>query len=280
MSQGEAAAGGGHRATRNNPVPEPVAVRHTVEGPDGAPVLVLGNSLGTDLAMWDQVVPLLRDRFRVVRYDHRGQGGSPVPDGPYEVEALGADVLALLDRLGVERAAYAGVSIGGMTALWLAAHAPQRIAAVAAFCTSAHPGGPDAWEQRARTVLDAGSVGAVADAVVDRWLTPGFAAAHPSQREELLGMLRASPVRGYAELCRLLGRLDLRPDLPEIGVPVLIVGAAQDGSLPPADHAQPAAAAIPGARYELLDPAAHIPMLEDPGAVARLIREHLEDHDE
>lgn len=253
-----------------------VAVNHRVDGPEDGPVIVLGNSLGTDLTMWDACAELLvAGGLRVVRYDHRGQGDSADGGGECEISDLGGDVLALLDALGIERAAYAGVSIGGMVALWLAMSAGARIAAIAAFCSSAFPGNPEAWETRSETVLAAGSAEPVAEAVVERWLTPDFAAATPDLQLRLLAMVRATPPEGYARLCRMLARLDLRPQLGAIAIPSLVVAGAQDQSLPP-QHSEAIARGIGHARYELLDPAAHIPMVQTPQRVAALILDQME----
>lgn len=255
----------------------PIDLHRCVEGPADAPAVLLGNSLGTDLTMWDRVVPALRERYRVVRYDHRGQGASPVVPGPYDVADLGRDALALLDALAIERAVYCGVSIGGMVGLWLAAYAPDRIQALVACCTSAHPGSAQSWAERAATVTAAGGTDPIADAVVARWVTPAFAAAHPDVVAELRAMLLASPAPGYAACCGVVERLDLRPALCGIAVPTLLVAGAQDEALP-AEHGERIACAIPEARFELLDPAAHIPMVERPDAVAALILEQMEVH--
>lgn len=252
-----------------------VSVDHRIDGPDGAPVLVLGNSLGTTTALWDDVVALLKDSFRVVRYDHRGHGRSPVPPGPYEIADLGRDVVALLDELEIERAAYCGVSIGGMVALWLGANAPERLTTVIPCCTAAYLGNASAWSERATTVLAAGSTEPIADAVVGRWVTPAFAAANPDVVAGLRAMLLSSPPAGYAACCGALERLDLRADVKRIAVPALVVAAAGDESIPP-EHSERIAAAIPGARLATLDPAAHLPMAERPDAVADLLREHME----
>ena len=253
-----------------------IALNYRVDGPAGAPTLVLGTSLGTSLAMWDPVTELLRAAFRIVRFDHRGQGDSPVPAGPYEIADLGGDVIALLDALSIPVAAYAGVSIGGMVGLWLAANTRGRIHKLAVFCSSAHPGTPEAWRQRADTVRAADSIAPVAEAVVSRWLTREFADRNPEIRAGLLAMLNASPVAGYAELCEMLAELDLRADLARISAPALIVAGDQDTALP-AVHSELIANDIGGSRYELLERSAHIPMAERPEIVAALIREHLSD---
>ncbi|MHB1469868.1 MAG: 3-oxoadipate enol-lactonase, partial [Solirubrobacteraceae bacterium] len=250
-----------------------VPVHRVVEGPQNAPALVLGNPLGTATGVWDEVAQLLNEQLRIVRYDHRGQGLSPVPEGDYDIADLGADAIALLDALGIERAVYCGMSIGGMVGLWLAAHAPERIAALVAICTSAHPGDPDGWARRAATVLDAGCTQPVIDAVTARWLTPEFAESHPQARRQLRSMLLASPAQGYAACCGALERLDLRPQLAEIECPVLVVSGAQDEALPAA-HGEAITEAIEGSRHVLLDPAAHIPTAQRPHTIARLIVEH------
>src|SRR5215218_569927 len=185
-----------------------VELNYLIEGPEDAPVLVLANSLGTALGMWDDQAPALRERFRLLRYDHRGHGGSSVPPGPYEIEDLGRDVLALLDRLEVERVSFCGHSIGGMVGMWLASEAPERIERLVLCCTSAKFTPPEMWEERARTVR-ADGVGAIADAVVERWFTPAFRADRPETVEwagrmlwdatrGLRGLLRGDPGRGPA----------------------------------------------------------------------------------
>jgi 3-oxoadipate enol-lactonase len=252
-----------------------VALHHAFDGPAGAPPLILGNALGTALALWDPVVAHLGDDRRIVRYDHRGQGASPEPPGPYAIADLGADVLALLDDLGLDRVDYAGVSVGGMVGLWLAAHAPERIDRLMVFNASACPGNPDAWRRRAAAVRAAGGTATVAEGVVVRWLTPPFAAEHPEVLDGLGALLVASPPEGYVALCDMLAELDLREDLGAIRAPTLVAGGAGDEALPP-EHARAIADGIGGARFVLLDPAAHIPMAERPDAVAALIREHLE----
>ncbi len=253
-----------------------VAVHHEINRSETeASVLVLGNSLGTTAAMWDPVVPALAARRRLVRYDHRGQGASPAPPGPYAIADLGRDVVALLDRLEIDRAAYCGVSLGAMVGLWLAAHVPDRIESLVVCSGSAHLGNPDAWVERAQTVRAAGSTAPIADAVVGRWLTADFAARRPDIAAWLRAMVLASPAAGYAACCGVLERLDLRAELARITAPTLVVAGSEDTSIPP-EHGRAIAAAVPAARLELLSPAAHIPMAECPEAVAALILGHLD----
>jgi 3-oxoadipate enol-lactonase len=252
-----------------------VALHHEIAGPQDAPVLLLAGALGTSLDVWDALVEPLAERLRVVRVDHRGHGRSPVPPGPYEIADLAGDVLALLDDLGVQRAHLAGVSIGAMVAMWLGAHAPERVDRLVLICTSAHMAPASRWAERAAAVLNAGSVEAVADTVVERWLTPPFAAEHPQVRAWLRAMLAAQPADGYAACCGAIERMDLRGDLPRITAPTLVVSGADDDATGP-EHQELIAAAIPGARLVSLAGAAHQAAVEQPAATTRLILEHLE----
>jgi 3-oxoadipate enol-lactonase len=251
-----------------------VIVHHVVTGPADAPPLVLSNSLGADLRMWDPQAGALAERFRLVRYDARGHGGSPVPDGPYTIDHLGQDVVALLDHLGIERAHFAGLSLGGMTGLWLAANAPERLGRLVLVCTSAQLGPPETWRERAETVRAQGTE-AVAEAGVGRWLTERFREAHPDTAAWLRDMIAATSDAGYAACCAVIEHMDLTPGLAGISAPTLVIAGAQDPSTPP-EHAQRIATAVPGARLEVLDPAAHLANVEQPEAMTRLILEHLE----
>ena len=249
-------------------------VHHVVTGPADAPPLILSNSLGADLRMWDAQAEELAERFRLVRYDTRGHGGSTVPDGPYTIDHLGQDLLALLDHLEIERAHFAGLSLGGMTGLWLAVHAPERLLRLALLSTSAQLGPPETWRERAQTVRAQGTE-AVADAGVGRWLTAGFREAHPGTAAWLRDMIAATPDAGYAAACAVIEHMDLTAGLAGIPAPTLVIAGAQDPATPP-EHAERIVAAIPQARLEVLDPAAHLANVEQPEAVTRLILEHLE----
>lgn len=251
-----------------------VPLHHAVAGPPGAPVVVLGGSLGSTLAMWDPQVPGLAERFRLVRYDHRGHGGSPVPPGPYTVADLGADVLALLDRLGVERAHLVGLSLGGMVATWLAAHAPERVDRAALLCTSALLGPARLWADRAAAVRAAEDTGAVADAVVARWFTPAYAAREPDRVAAARAMIAATPPDGYAACCGAIERMDLTGDLSAVTAPTLVVAGAEDLAAP-VPHAERLVAGIRGARLAVVPDAAHLANLEQPAAVTTLLLDHL-----
>jgi 3-oxoadipate enol-lactonase len=250
----------------------PIDVHYEVTGPDDAPVLVLSNSLGSTTAMWDPQVPVLAERLRVVRYDHRGHGGSPVPPGPYDLADLGADALALLDRLGVARVHWCGLSLGGMVGMWLAINAPERIDRLVLCCTSARLGPPSMWAERAATVRAEG-VEAIADAGIGRWLTPGFIEREPAVAADVRAMLAATPAEGYAACCAAIEHMDLLDELGAVRAPTLVIAGTQDPATPP-EHAERIVARIPGARLELVD-AAHLATIEQPAAMTELIAGHL-----
>jgi 3-oxoadipate enol-lactonase len=250
-------------------------VHHVVDGPQDAPVLVLSSSLGTTHAMWEPQVAALRERFRLVRYDRRGHGASPVPPGPYSMADLGGDVLALLDHLGIERAHFAGLSIGGMVGIWLGAHAPERIDRLALLCTTAAFEDPAAWADRAALVREAGSPEPLADVTLGRWFTDGFREQHPEVVAALRAGLLATPAEGYAGCCEAIGAMDQRADLGRIGAPTLVIAGDEDPSTPPA-MLRAIAEAIPGARYEELAPARHIANVEQAERVTALFADHFD----
>ena len=249
-----------------------VELHHLVEGPKDAPVLVLSNSLGTTLDVWRDQAPALRERFRLLRYDHRGHGGSPVPPGPYTIEDLGRDVIALLDRLGVGRFSFCGLSIGGMVGMWLASEAPERIERLVLCCTSAHFD-PDAYESRARTVRQHG-VAKVAEAVLERWFTPALRESHPEVVEWAEQMLRDTPPEGYAGCCEAIAGADLPGRLGGIRAPTAIIAGAEDHAAPP-DRSEFIRVSLPDAHVIVLSSAAHLANVEQPEAVTRAILDHL-----
>jgi 3-oxoadipate enol-lactonase len=252
-----------------------IDVHAVVEGPADAPVLVLSTSIGASLAMWEPQAAALRDRFRVVRYDHRGHGSSPVPPGPYELADLGADVLRLLDRLEVEAAHFCGLSLGGMVGMWLAAHAPERIRGLVLCCTSLRPGPPESWAERAELVRREG-MGVLADGLMTRWFTPGWVQAHPDKVSELRAMVAATPAEGYAACCGAIERMELADALSGIRADTLVIAGQEDPATPP-EHGRAIVEGISRARLEVLSPAAHLASVEQSEAVTRLIAEQLTD---
>ena len=252
----------------------PVDLNCTSSGPVNAPVLLLGGSLGTTLDMWDPQVAELSRTHHVVRFEHRGHGGSPVPNGPYTIDELGADVVTMLDRLGLTRVSYCGLSIGGMVGQWLAIHAPERIDRLILLCTAPYLPPASSWHERAAAVREAGTPEVVADAVLSRWFTPEYADTHGDLVARYRAMISGIDPEGYAGCCEAIAAMDLRSGLAGITAPTLVVAGRQDPSIPP-EHGEAIAEAVPGARFELVDPGAHLVSVERADVVTSLIAEHL-----
>ncbi len=250
-----------------------VEVDYTEDGPAGAPVVVLSHSLGATRGMWDPQVPVLAERYRVISYDTRGHGASPAPAGPYSLDDLVDDLVALLDRVGARRAHVVGLSLGGMTAMRLAAREPDRVGRMVLLCTSAKVD-PQPFLDRAAAVRVHGT-GSVAAAVVGRWLTPSYAAEHPDLVARLEAMVAAADDEGYAACCEVVAGMDVRGDLGRIAAPTLVVSGADDLALPP-EHQRLIADGIPGARLLTVTPGAHVANLEQPLEVAGAILAHLD----
>jgi 3-oxoadipate enol-lactonase len=250
-----------------------VSVSYTVDGPAGAPVVVLSNSLGATRGMWDPQVPPLAERYRVVTYDTRGHGESPAPAGPYSLDDLVDDLVALLDEVGARRAHVVGLSLGGMTGLRLAAREPERVDRLAVMCTSAKPE-PQGFLDRAAAVR-AGGTAPIAPTVATRWLTPPFAAEHPDLVARLEAMIAGTDDEGYASCAEVVARVDLREDLGRITAPTLVVSGADDPALPP-EHQRLIAEGIPGAELLTVAPAAHLANLERSLEVTGALLAHLD----
>ncbi len=244
-----------------------------VEGPDDAPVLMMSNSLATDLTMWDAQAAALKDRYRIVRYDSRGAGQSVAPDRPYSMPELARDALNILDALKIERAHWLGLSKGGMVGQWLAAHHGDRLGKVILANTAARMNAPGLWNQRIRTVRT-GGMAAIVDATVARWLTPGCIAASPDLVARIRAMILATPAHGYAGCGAAIRDMDQHESIAAIRNPVLVIVGTHDPATPPAtgDYI---ASRIPGARIVALD-AAHLSNLEKPEAFTRAVADFLD----
>ena len=243
---------------------------HRLDGRESAPPLLFSNSLGTTLEMWDPQVAAVATRFRLVRYDRRGNGRSPVPPGPYSIEDLGRDALDLLDDLGLARVSFCGLSIGGMVGMWLASEEPERVDRLV-LCSTAPTLPPrEQWLERAATVRAQG-VAAIADAALERWFTP---LAPGSLVETFRTMLVETPAEGYAGCCEALADLDLRDRLAAIEAPTLVVTGAEDPVAPP-EAGERLAASIAGARHVTIDGARHIANAEQPSTFTEHVLAHL-----
>jgi 3-oxoadipate enol-lactonase len=230
-----------------------------IDGNDSAPALILSNSLGTNLGMWDPQVPALTQHFRLVRYDRRGHGQSGAPAGSYSMEMLGRDVLAIMDGLGIEKANWCGLSMGGMVGQWLGANAPERFDKLVLSNTASYYADKNAWADRINAVKT-GGVAAVAAGVANRWFTPGFISREPDRVERLSQMVRETSVEGYLGCCDAIRDMDHRDLLPKITAPTLIIAGKHDVATTPAD-AEFIRDRIPGAKLAMLD-AAHISNVE------------------
>jgi len=229
------------------------------DGPEDAPVVVLSNSLGTDFAMWDPQVASLAHSFRVVRYDQRGHGKSAVTPGPYSIARLGQDVVGLLDALAIERAHFCGLSLGGMTGMWLGIHAPSRLRRLVLANTAARIGNPDNYNTRIEKVRT-GGIASVSQAVLERWFTPSFIAEHPDRIAAMRQMMERTPVDGYVGCCAAVRDMDQRDEVALIGAPTLVIAGMHDLATPAADG-RVLADRIKGANYVELD-GAHLSNIE------------------
>jgi 3-oxoadipate enol-lactonase len=220
---------------------------------------MLASSLGTTHRLWDPNLEALTARFRVIRYDHPGHGGSP--PGPRTIEGFARQALALADELGLDRFGFCGLSLGGMVGIWLGAHAPDRVDRLVLACTAPHLPPREQWLERAATVRARG-MAAVADAVVARWFTPRFAGEVATWRATLL----ATPPEGYARACEAIAGMDLRGELRRIKVPTTVILGSDD---PVLDDESERLLAQVGTVVEL--EAAHLANVEQPDAFSRAV---------
>ena len=244
-----------------------------IDGPADAPPLVLLGSLGSTLDMWEPNVAALAERFRVVRLDNLGHGGSPVPEGPYTIAGLARTALATLDSLGLDRVAWAGFSLGGMIGMYLGSEHPERLSALALCCTTPYFADKTPWRQRIETVREQGT-GAIADAVAARWFSPDWAAGHPDVVKDAVGWIAGTSDAGYAASCEAIVDWDHRDRLSAVAVPTLVLAGADDQATPVDPHSRTLVDGIPGARLEVV-PGGHVATFESAEAANRLLLEHL-----
>ena len=244
-----------------------MTLHHRIEG-EGDRVVVLSGSLGSTLAMWDPQLPALKERFRVLRYDHPGHGGSPVSQDR-TVDALTAHLLVLLDDLGVERVSFCGLSLGGAVGMCAALDAPERIDRLVLCSTSRRFASPEVWDDRAAKVRGEG-VEAVADVVLDHWFTPQF---HDVRRYR--DMLVATSPEGYARCCEAVRDWDARGVLSAVRARTLAIAGAEDPSTSP-DQLEAIVAEVPGARLAVLDKGRHLVNVERAASFNDLLLAHLE----
>jgi 3-oxoadipate enol-lactonase len=244
-----------------------------LDGPADAPVVVLSNSLGTTLEMWEPQVPALSERFAVLRYDHPGHGSGRESAPARSVEALARGVIGILDERGLERVSFCGLSLGGAVGMWLAMHEPGRIDRLALACTSARFGLRENWLARAATVRD-GGVEAVADAVLQLWFSARTHREAPALVRAYRAMMVSAEREGYAGCCEALADWGPGDELAAIRAPTLVLAGSEDPVTPPA-QGEAIAGRVRGAHMSVLQGAGHLANLEEPDAFNRLLLEHL-----
>jgi 3-oxoadipate enol-lactonase len=248
----------------------------SVEGRDGGPTLMLSNSLGCTLQIWEPQMKALTQVFRVIRYDRRGHGKSSVPPAPYSIERFGRDVLAILDDLNIDKVYFCGLSMGGMVGQWLGANAPERLDKIILSNTACYYPDPTNWLNRIKAVKE-GGIAAVADTVIAGWLTADFREPEPRIAANMKTMLLATPVQGYLACCEALSTLDQRALLPKIKSQTMVIAGQHDMATPVA-AGEFISRQIPRASLTILD-AAHISNVEQPhaftDAVIGLVTQHL-----
>lgn len=255
-----------------------VRLASSLEGPDGAPAVILANPIGTSRAIWDAQVRVLRRDYRLLRFELRGHGKpgarSDAPPGPYSIAELGTDVLGLMHEYGITAAAYCGVSLGGMIGLWLAANAPERISSLVVCCTAITPmPSRQAWLDRAALVRSSG-MAAISEMIPPRWFTPEFIAREPAAVSFVMDMLHGTDPGGYAGCGEAIAELDLRPALGSIKAPTLVIAGAQDQAAPPRQGAV-TASGIADSRLTVIRGTSHLAPYQTPGPVTGAIIEHL-----
>ena len=244
-------------------------IHYRLDGRPDAPVLVLSNSLGADLSMWEPQLAAFTRHFRVLRYDTRGHGASEVTPGEYSIEMLGRDVAGLLDHLGIDRASFCGLSMGGLIGMWLGLHRADRIEKLVLCNTGASIGSLDAWNSRIDAVRKGGT-SAICELVLQRWFTPSFREREPAAVDRFKQVFLKTSPEGYVANCAAIRDADLRDAIAGIRSPTLVVTGSHDFATPP-EGARFMAEHIPGAKYVELD-SAHI---SNVGVAARFTEEVL-----
>lgn len=234
-------------------------INYRVDGPEQAPALLMSNSLGTNLNMWDWQIPDFAQHFRVVRYDARGHGGSAAPAGPYSIEMLAKDALGLLDALGISRANFCGLSMGGMVGQWIGTNAPERLDRLVLCNTSAHMPPRNLWDARIDAALNKG-MDSLVETVVDRWFSKTFQQSNPDDVAKVRAMILTTPGIGYAACCMAIRDMDQRDTIRAVSVPTLVIVGSKDPATPP-DHGGLIHERITGSTLATLD-AAHLSNIE------------------
>lgn len=237
------------------------------------PVLVLSNSLGTDLSMWKPQVPALASKYRLLRYDTRGHGESSAARTPYTMAQLGQDVIGLMDALQISKASFCGLSLGGMVGICIGINSPERIENLILANTNAFTAQPEFWQKRIDTLLNDGGIATIVDGVMARFFSPEFASASPAVVAQVRADMLATPLQGYVACCAAIRDMDFREGLSRIQAPTLVIAGKKDLASPP-ENGEYLAANIKGARYAEIA-AAHISNLEKPAEFNKLVADFM-----
>lgn len=246
------------------------------DGPSDAPVVMLSNSLSSNLSMWDDQIAALAVKYRVLRYDQRGHGQSAVTPGPYSFDLLADDVAALLQTLGIESVHFVGLSMGGMTGQALGVRKPETLKSLVLCDTSPHMPPPEMWDERIALARGEG-MAATSDATLERWFTADFRATRPDAIERVRRMIESTPVEGYAGCCMAIRNMDNRPILAEISAPTCIIVGADDPSTPLSASKQ-IHGEIAGSKLAIIDNAAHLSNIEKAGEFNAILTDFLSRH--
>lgn len=241
--------------------------------PNGTPV-VFANSLGTDLRLWDALTPLLPAGLRLLRYDKRGHGLSGTPDGPYTMDDLTSDVEGMIEAMGLGSVTFVGLSIGGMIGQNLASRRPDLVHALVLSNTAAKMGDPASWNDRIAAIETAG-LASMEDAILDRWFGPRFQST--PEAKLWVAMLSRTPQSGYLGCCAAIANADLTETTRTLDLPTLAISGSHDGASPP-DLVAATAALIPGAAFQTIEGAGHLPCVENPTAFAAILTSFLKEH--
>ena len=253
-----------------------VTLHYRVEGdPQGSPV-VFGNSLGTDFRLWDQLLPLLPEGLRIIRFDKRGHGLSSCPGDSYRMDELVGDTAGLLQALEIRDCLFVGLSIGGIIAQGLAAKHPELVRSIVISNSAARIGDARMWQERIN-LLREGGIEALADTIMQRWFAESFRRDRKPELAAWRNMLTRTPLDGYIGCSAAIGATDYTEQTARLRLPALVVAGSEDGSVPP-DVARATAELIPGARFELIDDAAHLPCVEHPRTYARVLTDFMREH--
>jgi 3-oxoadipate enol-lactonase len=250
-----------------------IDIRYDIAGE--GPWVILSHSLASDLALWEPQMSALTQRFKVLRFDTRGHGGSSAPNGPYDFAMLTGDVLGLMDLLGVDTVRFVGISLGGMIGQHLALDAPERVEKLVLVSTTSGYGheAKDLWAARVEAVR-LGGMGLMVGPTLERWFTPGYRAMHPDVMAAIGGQIRLTPAAGYIGCGLAIPTMNADDRLDEIVCRTLVIAGAQDTGTPPA-MGRKIAERVRDARFELIESAAHLCNVEQADAFSRLLLEFL-----